>query len=325
MKVAIVGVGAYSVALASMLCKKDNDVMMWTESQERYDKYLNDGCIKDVIPGYSLPSSVVMSTSKKDTVLNAQVVIIASIASFVGEICNDIKEYIKKDTTICIASKGIENKSCRFLSDIASDILNVKNIAILSGPSFAIDMVNNNPIGLSLASHSDKAIRVIKDILQNDRLKLRETRDLIGIQICGSIKNVLAVAAGILNGLGYPESTQTFLITESLHDVKALIKALGGNPKTILAFAGVGDILLTCSSVKSRNYSFGILIGQNGAKFDRDSYVKNNTVEGYYTLHSIYKLVKKKKIKMPIIDLIYKIVVLGNDPQLLVNFLINKE
>ena len=102
-------------------------------------------------------------------------------------------------------------------------------------------MVNNNPIGLSIASKEEKAINTIKQILASDTIKLRETKDLIGIQICGSIKNVIAVASGILNGLNYPESTQCFLITEALNDIKNLITALGGNPKTINSFAGVGD------------------------------------------------------------------------------------
>ena len=218
---------------------------------------------------------------------------------------------------------GIDNNTCSFLSDIAYNDLNCDDIAILSGPSFAIDMVNNNPVGLSLASNSNKAIRRIKKYLQNDRLKLRETKDLVGVQICGSIKNVIAISAGILKGLGYPESTQCFLITESLHDIKSLIGSLGGNPKTILSFAGVGDLLLTCSSEKSRNYSFGMKIGMD-KNFDVDSYIAQNTVEGYHTLLSIYKLIKNKHIKIPIIDLIYKIVVKHEDPNLLVEFLINK-
>jgi glycerol-3-phosphate dehydrogenase (NAD(P)+) len=195
----------------------------------------------------------------------------------------------------------------------------------MSGPSFAIDMAKNNPVGLSLASHSKKAIKAIKDVLENDTLKLRETTDLIGVQICGSVKNIIAVAAGMLDGLGYPESTQSFLITEALNDIKNLIGALGGNPKTITSFAGVGDLLLTCTSTKSRNFTFGRVIGLGATKEEKESHLKQNTVEGYYTLKSIYKLIKNKKIKMPIIDLIYKIVMNDEDPKLLISFLVNKK
>ena len=157
--------------------------------------------------------------------------------------------------------------------------------------------------------------------MENTNIKLRETRDVIGIEICGSIKNVIAIASGILNGLGYPESTEAMFITESLHDIKNLIKALGGSKKTILSYAGFGDLLLTCTSYKSRNFTFGHIIGK---REDKEDYIKNNTIEGLYTLKSIYKLIKNKNVDMPIIDLIYDIVFKDKDPKYLSNFLLEK-
>ena len=166
-------------------------------------------------------------------------------------------------------------------------------------------------------------MNIIKKVLENDTLKLRTTNDVIGVELCGSIKNVIAIAAGILEGLGYTESTRSFLITESLHDIKSLIYGLNGNKKTILSFAGVGDLLLTATSTKSRNYSYGILIGQKKLE-EADKFVNNTTVEGYYTLKSIYTLIKRKKIDMPIINLIYQIIINKKAPEKLVEFLIKK-
>lgn len=325
MKIAIIGTGVYGLAIAMSLNKKNKNITMWTESQERYEKYLKDGCIKDIIPNFSAPKNIKLTASYEEALNKADVVFITSTAAFVGRICASIKPYITRKTVLCIASKGIEDTSCSFLSDIAYDTLKIKNIAIISGPSFSVDMISNNPVGLSIASHSKKAIKVIKSVLENDTLKLRPTSDLIGVQICGSIKNVIAVAAGMLDGMKYPESTQSFLITEALNDIKNLIAALGGNPKTITSFAGVGDLLLTCTSTKSRNFSFGKIIGEGATKEQKEAHLKENTVEGYYTLKSIYKLVRRKKIKMPIIDLIYKIVMNDEDPQLLIKFLITKK
>ena len=325
MKIGIIGTGVYGVAMALMLNKKNKDIIMWTESEERYENYKKDKCIKGVIPGIDLPKNIKLTTSYEEVCKDRDVIFIMSVAHFVGSICQNIKPYINKKTVVCIASKGIENNSCKFLSDIAYSELKIKNICIVSGPSFAIDMANNNPVGLSIASNSKKCMKIVKDVLENDSVKLRETNDLIGVQICGSIKNVIAVAAGMLDGMGYPESTQSFLITESLHDIKALIGALGGNPKTILSFAGVGDLLLTCTSTKSRNFSFGKVIGEGATKEEKVKYLEENTVEGYYTLKSIYKLVKSNRIKIPIIDLIYSIVMEDTDPQNLVTFLINKK
>lgn len=324
-KIGLIGTGVYGLAMAIMINKNYKNITMWTEDNEKHEKYLNDGYIKDIIPNIEVPKNIKLTNSYEKAVKGKNIIFIMSTAQWVGTICKNIKPYITKKTIVCIASKGIENISCKFLSDIAYQELKIKNIAIISGPSFAIDMANNNPVGLSIASYSKRAIKEIKKTVSNDTLKLRESNDPIGVQICGSIKNVIALAAGMLSGMGYPESTQSFLITESLHDIKNLISALGGNPKTILSFAGVGDLLLTCTSTKSRNFSFGRMIGKGTAQEEIEKHLKNNTIEGYHTLKSIYKLVKKKKIKMPIIDLIYKIVMNNEDPHLLVKFLINKK
>lgn len=325
MNIGLIGAGAYGQAMAMMLLKNNNNVVMWTENEEKYEFYKENSEIKSLINGVKIPQKIKLTNDIKEASLNKDIIFIMTTAHYVGEICDKINPYITKKTIICIASKGIENISCKFLSDIAYEKLKTKHIAIISGPSFAIDMANNYPVGLSIASLSKKTIKLIKQSLVSDSVKLRETTDLIGVQICGSIKNVIALAAGMLDGMNYPESTQSFLITESLNDIKELIKALGGNPKTCLSFAGLGDLLLTCTSTKSRNFKFGKLVGSGASKEIQNKFLEENTVEGYYTLHSVYKLVKKKKIKMPIIDVIYKIIVNNNNPHELVTLLINKK
>ena len=185
-------------------------------------------------------------------------------------------------------------------------------------------MAHNEPVGLSIASKNIKTIKEIKKVLSSDTVKLRTSNDIIGVELCGSVKNVIAIASGILEGLGYNESTRSFLITESLHDIKSLIYGLGGKKKTILSFAGVGDLLLTATSTKSRNYTYGILIGKKNYTM-ADDYLNNNTVEGYYTLKSIYTLIKRKKIDIPIIKLIYEIIINKKEPDTLSEFLIKKD
>ncbi len=189
----------------------------------------------------------------------------------------------------------------------------------------AVDIIKKVPVGFSLASRSNYSKEIITKAMENDYVKLRHTRDIIGTEICGSIKNVIAIAAGMLDGMGYPISTSAMFITESLHDIKALIKTLGGDKNTILSFAGFGDILLTCTSVKSRNYTLGRLIGEGKSKEEVDKYIESTTIEGLYTLYSIKKLLRNKKIKMPIINLIYDIIVNEKEPSNLAKFLVEKE
>lgn len=324
-KIAIIGTGVYGIAMAqTLLQNKNNSIKMWTESDKSLEyinknrsqyPLLNDMCLND---------KILFSTSYKEVLEGAKVVFIMCAAKFVSAVCKEMKKYISKDMYFVIGSKGIEQGSCHFIHEVFLESIKTKNLAVISGPSFAIDLANLEPIGLSIGSKSRNTITVVKEIYKNTNVKLRETTDIIGLELCGSIKNVIALAAGIFDGLGFSESTRSFLITESLHDIKALIKGLGGNKKTILSFAGVGDLILTTTSTKSRNYSYGVLLGQKKFKEAKD-YLDNNTVEGYYTLKSIYSLIKKRKIKMPIIDLIYKIIMNAKDPYLLCEFLLNKK
>lgn len=324
MNIGIIGSGSYSQAMIMMLYKNNNNIVVWTSNHDKYKEYMKDSCIRSIIDGVSISSDVILTNSIEEVCKNKDIIFIMTSATYVGRVCDDMSNYIDNKTIVCIASKGIENNSCKFLSDVAQSKLKTKHIAIISGPSFAVDMANGYPVGLSIASHSKKAIKNIKRVLVNDSVKLCDSNDLIGVQVCGSIKNVIAIAAGMLAGMNYPESTQSFLITESLNDIKGLIKALGGNPKTCLSFAGVGDLLLTCTSIKSRNFDFGVRIGKGMTNEEKEKFLESNTVEGYYTLHSIYKLIKTNKIKMPIINTIYNIIINNQDPKILVKLLMNK-
>lgn len=149
---------------------------------------------------------------------------------------------------------------------------------------------------------------VVRKCFQNSTTKFRRTKDIVGIEICGSIKNVMAIASGMLEGMGVTDSTRALFLTESMNDIKELIDALGGKKKSILSFAGFGDILMTCTSKNSRNFSFGYLIGSGATNEEVNKYLETTTVEGMYTLKSIHKLVRRKKVKMPIINLIHDII-----------------
>lgn len=319
MKVGIIGAGAYALTLAHVF-KQNNDVIIWTKLEDEYRELKEKRTNEKVLPNFKLDSNIKITLDLKE-VTKVDLVIVAIPAKFVDSISKELKGLIKKQY-VCIATKGIEQETCLFPIDVFKKYNKTSRIAVISGPSFARDIITDCPIGLSVASKSKKTINIIKKSLENTNIKLRETRDIIGIEICGSIKNVIAIASGILNGLGYPESTEAMFITESLHDIKNLIKALGGSKKTILSYAGFGDLLLTCTSYKSRNFTFGNIMGKKEPKED---YIKNNTIEGLYTLKSIYKLIKNKNVDMPIIDLIYDIVFKDKDPNLLSEFLIVKE
>ena len=320
MKVTILGTGAYGLALSKILVENKNDVVMWTAFEEEKNILLSTKK-SNKLQGFKLDSKVKITTDLKESVLGSTLIVIAIPTQFVTDVCKKLKEYINSNQYICIASKGIEQDTCLFINDMVKKYINSKKIGAISGPSFAIDLIDGVPVGLSVASKSRDTIKTIQKAFCNDKFKLYPTTDIIGVEICGSVKNIIAIASGIIDGMGYPISTQALLITVSLHDIKSLIHALGGRKKTILSFAGFGDILLTCTSTKSRNYSYGKLIGANEPKVKIDEYTEVTTVEGLYTLKSIHKLINNKKIKIPIINIIYDIVFNGKDKEELIKYL----
>ena len=323
-KIAMIGTGAYGLGVSIALLKKNESITMWVESEERAKFLNNNKKNANILPNIEIPKNITFTNDLNEVISNTNIVFIAVAAKFIDSVAKDLSKLNIKNKHFCILSKGIEQNTCEFVIDVFKRYVKTKNVSVISGPSFAIDMAKGEPVGLTIASKNNKTISAIKRVLASDTVKLRTSNDIIGVELCGSIKNVIAIASGILEGLGYTESTRSFLITESLHDIKSLIYGLGGKKKTILSYAGVGDLLLTATSSKSRNYTYGILIGKKNYTMAED-YLKNNTVEGYYTLKSIYTLIKRKKINMPIINLIYEIIINKKEPEKLSEFLIKKD
>ncbi len=324
MKIAVIGTGAYSLAIAYSLAKKNNDIYMWTHQESIVDEYKKNKKLKSIID-FKMASNIYVLNDLKEVMKDADIIYVGVASQFFKLIVNDMKKYYKKNTPICIATKGIDDTSKEFLSNIARNVLNTKTIAVLSGPTFAIDIINEEPVALALATKSTVTRELIKNTLPNNKLKLRYNTDLIGVQICGSVKNIIAIASGILNGMGYSNSTTAFLINEAMHDIKNTIYYLGGKKSTILSFAGIGDLILTCTSTKSRNFSFGYTIGKYNDSKKTEEYLNNTTVEGFYALLSIKALLKKHQIKIPLINIINDVVNNGKNPEKLVKFLIEKE
>ena len=306
MKISILGAGAFGLALASIFKENNNDVTVWSRFEEEVAS-LREKNTNEKIKNIKLPTGIKYTSNLKDTVESSELLVIAIPAQFVDDLVKQLKTLVKKQY-ILIASKGIENDTFSFLEEVVRRGINTRKIAVISGPTFAIDIVKSYPVAFTLASRSWMTREVIKKTLVNSHVKVRPSRDVVGVEVCGAIKNVISIASGMIEGMNYPESTKAMFITESLHDLKNLIKALGGNKKTILTFAGFGDLLMTATSTKSRNFTFGKMLGENRPKEEIEKYKKETTIEGLYTLESIYNLIKKKKVYMPIIYLIKDIV-----------------
>lgn len=322
MKIGILGAGAYGMAMASVFDNNGHKIKIWSNSEEEVNLLLANHKSNKI--DYIIPDDFVITTDMKLVVMDADIIVISVPSEFVRNVCMELNKYFKEEQIICIASKGIENNSCLFMDDVVRQCIKTDNIAVISGGTFAEDMVKEVPVGLTLATKSKLAGDMMLKAMENDYVKIQITDDIIGTEICGSIKNVFAIAAGMLEGMKYPESTKSLFMTEVIKDIKFLIKSLGGKEETILSFAGIGDILLTCSSSKSRNYTLGKMIGEERERQEIKKYIDSSTIEGLYTLNSIKKLLKDKEIEMPIIDLISDIIMGKKDLEEFKKILIKK-
>ena len=321
MNITILGTGAYGLALSTMFLENKCHITMWSHTEEQCQKLIKERKKESALPGYKISDKIKFTSNLELAVEGANVIVIAIPVKYVTNVIKQLATFYEKEQHICIASKGIEQGSGLFIASIIKKYIKTKKICVISGGTFAVDMIKKVPLGLSLASQSKSTIAIMNKTLKNEYLQFSITNDVFGVEMYGAIKNVIAIASGMIDGMGYPESTKCMFVTKALNDIVELIYEMGGNKKTILTYAGIGDLLLTCNSSKSRNYSFGVMIGSMVPKEKVEEYKQNTTVEGLYTLKSIYDLITAKKINMPIINIIYDIVYNDKNIKLLEDYL----
>lgn len=317
MKITVLGAGAYGLALATVLNEK-NDVTVYSVIKSEIDSlnetYRNEKLFSNIEISRKIKFTNNIDEALKDT----SFIVIAIPTNYLSDTVNLLNNKINKDINICIASKGINNKECKFAYDIVHDILKTDNISVLAGPSFAIDTIKKENIILSLAGNN---IEDLKKFFPSF-IKIETTSDIIGVELCGTLKNIFAISCGILDGMNTSESTKSSYLTKIINETTNIICKFNGLKETILLSCGIGDIILTCSSKKSRNFSLGYLIGSKSDKDKIEDYLKNTTVEGLDAIISIKKVFEEKNIKSEIIDLIYDIILNNDNPKKLLNYIV---
>lgn len=321
MNITILGAGSYGLALALAFYKNNNNITVWTKIEDEKTELLNTRENKKALPDVIIPNEIKITSDLSD-ISDSNLIILAIPVPFFRSTCLELKKYINDNMHFCIASKGIENNTNKFAHEIFTDVIDTNNYAVLSGPTFAIDLALNSTSGLTLATNNTKTANIIKNSLASNNLKVVDNDDIFGVELCGSIKNVMAIASGILDGMNQTETTKALFLTEAINEVNNLIVNLGGSKTTINTLAGVGDLLLTCTSTKSRNFTLGTYIAIKDKEYITE-YINNTTVEGYHTLISIYELIKEKNINSPIVECLYKIIFEDKKKEELLNTLIS--
>lgn len=316
MKIGIIGCGAFGIALSSLFDSKDISITMWTKLEDEHEELVNNRTNSKVFD-YKLNDKIKFTMSLEEITLRNEALILAIPAKFLKDVILELKKYYNGQH-ILIATKGMIDDN--LISNYLHDELNTEKIACISGPSFASDILKKEIIGLTLASNNVVTLDYFRCLFNDTNLVIEIAHDIIGVQLGGILKNTMAIGSGILDGIKVSNSTKAKFLTDISKEIKKIINNLSGDSKTFDTYSGIGDLLLTTTSYESRNYSFGLLIGEDK---DFKSYLENNTVEGIENLRNIKNLLTENRIKSRIIDILFEIVYLSQPKEKIFEYLKN--
>ena len=318
-KIGILGGGVWGSALAKLL---SNHKILIYARDEKIIESINNKKLNPKLKSTAFNENV-KATLEIEKLQNADYLFVALPVQNIGDV---LKQYSTKneDQQIVIGSKGIEIGSKLFVKDLVKKLIKTKSINILSGPCFSHEVAQNLPTAVTLAAENKKIFDEINSLFKNKNFRLYFTNDFIGCQLGGALKNIYAIASGITNALNLGENAKSALITRSFVEMTRLGNALGADPKTLFGLSGLGDIMLTCNSLKSRNTYFGYIIGSQQKTSIEDHLKSQQTTEGYYTVKAVYEIANEKNIEMPIMTSIYNILHKGASIKNEINFLLSR-
>lgn len=300
--ISVIGAGSWGTTLASLLSEKGYDVTLWTYEPELADQINNERLNNIYLPNIPLPATLRGTNDIREAVTNARCIINVVPTQFIRSVFSQIKSVIREDSIIVSASKGIEIDTLLTPSMILTEVLN-KSVSVLSGPSFAKEVILKLPTAVTLASNDRKNALLLQEMFNTDYLRVYTHDDVVGVELGGALKNVIAIAAGICDGLGLGFNARASLITRGLSEITRLGKAMNSREITFMGLSGLGDLVLTCTSALSRNYTTGYRLGK-GEKLSEIIKTKS-IVEGITTTKSAYILSNKYSIEMPVVEQVY--------------------
>ena len=296
--ITVLGGGAFGTAFSTILLENGFPVTLWCHEAEVADEINQSKTNSRYLEGVHLPEEIKSTCDLKEAP-SSEWVFVAIPVKFLRAVLEEAKPHITENHKFVILSKGIEQKTLMLPGDIIDDVLGYKASKLaLGGPNFALEIVNKQYTATTIASDDKSLLLELKQIVSNFYFKPYLSDDLIGVQVCSALKNVLALAVGIARGAGFKDNTKAILITLGLSEIGNIIEALGGNKETIYSFAGLGDTILTCTGSLGRNLKVGTMIGEGKSLDEIDK--MGITAEGLNTVQSTYELIKKHNLDLPI-------------------------
>ena len=324
MKITLCGGGSWGTAIARLLSNKGHELNFYIRNKEVIEDIRKNKENTKYLPGAKFEKEINLTNNLDSVLEDIDVFIIAVPTSSIREVLTSIKDKISRDVIIVNLSKGIEVESLDRISEISSEILKDNPFVALSGPSHAEEVGKDIPTTLVASSENLKVAQTIQHDFSTPIFRIYTNPDLVGVEMGGALKNIIALAAGMNDGLAYGDNSKAALMTRGIYEMSKLGISLGANPHTFNGLSGIGDLIVTCTSMHSRNRRAGILIGE-GKSMEEACNEVGQVVEGVKTVKSAYKLAKLKNIEMPITDALYKVLYEGYDPNKAVYELMTRE
>lgn len=300
-KIGVIGAGSWGIALAKLLATNGHSVLVWSivESEIAMLKEKHEHI--DKLPGVHLPDSISYTTDLKETIEESNLLVLAVPSVFTRSTAKSMAPYVKDHQIIVCVAKGIEEETLMTISDVVEDEIKNADVAILCGPSHAEEVGIGLPTTVVAGAHSKATADKVQDVFMNEVFRVYTTPDMLGMELGGSLKNVIALAAGMADGLGYGDNTKAALITRGIAEISRLAIKMGAKAETLSGLTGIGDLIVTCESKHSRNRKAGMLMGQGLTMEEATAEVKM-VVEGIYSAKAALALAKKYEVEMPIIE-----------------------
>lgn len=318
MNISVIGSGSWGTALAMVLSRNDHQVSMWSREPETASHINHRHENPDYLPGITLPDAIKATLDLEESLKQAELVVFATPSHAVREMAEKVEPLLKGDEIIVCVAKGLENKSYLTLSQVLADVLGGKiledHIGVLLGPSHAEDVSKFRPTAIVAAAYSRSTARLIQDTFMTPMFRVYVNNDIIGVEVAAAVKNIIAIAAGIVDGAEFGDNAKAALITRGLTEIRRLGRHMGASSDTFYGLTGVGDLIVTCTSSLSRNRYVGFHLGK-GEKMQDIIARMNMVAEGVKATEAVYGVAQKAGIEMPITTYLYKVLFEGMDPK----------
>lgn len=299
-EIGIIGAGSWGTALAVLLANNGHQITIWSAVENEVMMLKKDRELKN-LPGVKISDSTKITGDLETGIKNKDILILAVASAYTRKTAYKMKEFIKEEQIIVNVAKGIEEQTLKVLSEVIEEELPQADVAVLSGPSHAEEVGKGIPTTCVVGAHTKKSAEYVQNIFMSPVFRVYTSPDMLGIELGAALKNVIALAAGIADGLGYGDNTKAAIITRGIKEISRLGMVMGGKSQTFSGLSGIGDLIVTCASMHSRNRRAGILIGK-GYNMKEAMQEVNMVVEGVYSAKAAFELAQKYHVEMPIIE-----------------------